>query len=302
MKVSSNGASAVSVGDQRQQRAAAAPDRSCSAPASSAGRTRASLPAIARTSSRRAGLGIDQQHRQIGVRRAGPGGRHHRAVQLAPRAEDAGRVHQQHLRSRRASGCPARGTASSAPWARRSTAWRRSAGSAASTCRHSARRRSRRSRSAAVMPRTMQPRSRASAASCSAARLLPAVPVPRLSPTRHRDDEDRRVRRARARGDRVARQPQAPRFCAHSCSAVLASFGGAACAVIASCQARRTKSRAGFQPAVQIQRAQRRLQRVGQHRGTLSHAGLASPGRNRQRCGQADRPRRPSASTGCETR
>ncbi len=52
---------------------------------------------MSRTSSREAGFGIDQQQREVGVRGAGPGRRHHRAVQLAPRREDAGRVDQQHL-------------------------------------------------------------------------------------------------------------------------------------------------------------------------------------------------------------
>ena len=44
-----------------------------------------------------AGLGVDQQQGQVGVRCTGPGGRDHRAVQPAARAEDAGRIDQQDL-------------------------------------------------------------------------------------------------------------------------------------------------------------------------------------------------------------
>ena len=43
-------------------------------------------------------LGVDQQRHDVGVVRAAPGGRHHRAVEPAPRREDARRVHQHELR------------------------------------------------------------------------------------------------------------------------------------------------------------------------------------------------------------
>ena len=43
-------------------------------------------------------LGVDQQHDDVGVVRAAPGGGHHRAVEPAPRRENARRVHQDKLR------------------------------------------------------------------------------------------------------------------------------------------------------------------------------------------------------------
>ena len=43
----------------------------------------ASVAAIERTASAGAGLRIDQQQRQIRIAHAGPGRRHHRAIQLA---------------------------------------------------------------------------------------------------------------------------------------------------------------------------------------------------------------------------
>ena len=132
--------------DQRQQAMAAAPGRSCSAPASSGGPTRPSA---------RRSRAPARSRRPARPPAASPGRRPPRRSRPPPPSPDracaaAGKCRAYRPAApgfRRASGCPARGTAWSAPWAKRSTVSRRSAGSAASICRRSARRRWRRSRS-----------------------------------------------------------------------------------------------------------------------------------------------------------
>ena len=100
--------------------------------------------------------------------------------------------------------------------------------------------------------------SRSAAATRSAARLLPAVPVPVAPAAGDAASQNRRVRRPRARGHLIVRQRQPAAPCSHSCSAVLASFGGSACALIAGRPGAPHERARRVQPAIEKQRPDRR--------------------------------------------
>ena len=137
----------------------------------------------------RAPFGIDQQQDQVGILRPAPGCRYHGAVQPPAWAKNARRVHQQDL------AVAARQDAEDAkprglrlrrhdrqPGARQPIEQRRLSGVRRPDDRHEAAARGHRATPRSPTPCSPTPCRRASAASCSAARLLPAVPVPLNSP------------------------------------------------------------------------------------------------------------------------
>ena len=124
--------------------------------------------------------------------------------------------------------------------------------------------------------------SNASAASCSARRFEPAVPVPvrpatltAMAKTGACDGPSREASAYSGKGW--------PRACAHSCSAVLASLGGAGCATIALLPGAAHEVPRRIEPAIEEERTDRCLGRVREHRRPPPHARLRLAGRDRER-------------------
>ena len=293
MKVSRESRQRVQLRGQRQQRAARSVDLVEHQPGAPAAVARGARQCRARRG--QAGAGIDQEQHQIGILRAGPGGAHHGAVEPAARAEDAGRVHQQNLGARRASGCRARGTGWSAPSGE-------TIDSFAPVSRFSrvdlpalgaptmAAKPQRVTGAASLMrPAWRAGRRRPAVRRCACCRRCRCRVRP---PAATRDDEHRVVRRAHARDHRVARQVHAAAeqpFLQRGLR-VLRRLGD--WPAIASSHARRTNAARRVQPTVEIQRADQRLHGVRQHGRQLAHARARFAGRHRQRGGQAQLRRR----------
>ena len=193
---------------------------------------------MARSSSVRPLLGVDQQRDHVGVRRAAPGGRHHGALEPPLRREDAGRVDEDDLRVACASTMPRTSarvvctlwvTIETFEPTRALSSVDLPAFGAPISATKPARVGDvvRRAAVAHAFPHTPSRRSTLAAASCSASRFEP--PLPRAGatlPTADLDLEIRRVVGAGAQRSRYRPARSKPRRCAHSCSSVLASRSG----------------------------------------------------------------------------